>query len=297
MIKKYLWITPLALLLTFLLVIDYSQTDSSQSTRYTHEKPFNILRMAPTIGGSLIVKYTVGDHDLQANLSAVKYKVDTCQEYGIQLSGYPTPKSDINTWGKFKALIGYKVFEYSLIPDKEYQYRVASEQNWVSDAKLSNDVRPVFDTFKIGGILGGPGLCKRLSATMDVLLPVEPLGGRYKFSDDSSIKKTTTQFKSSMYYTKLDVTKTRELLKKRAYLESENQPGLSSQERNLKRLALYKSYSSVLMKESGYFYGFLITKYKGRDHNSLIVVRDKDGNYLSYSGLHDDFKIVTNKPN
>ena len=132
---------------------------------------------------------------------------------------------------------------------------------------------------------------------MDVLLPVEPLGGRYKFSDDSSIKKTTTQFKSSMYYTKLDVTKTRELLKKRADLESENQPGLSSQERNLKRLALYKSYSSVLMKESGYFYGFLITKYKGRDHNSLIVVRDKDGNYLSYSGLHDDFKIVTNKPN
>jgi len=83
------------------------------------------------------------------------------------------------------------------------------------------------------------------------------------------------------------------LLERKAVIESKKVAGLDSEGREELKKNLLSAYNILLEKEKNYTFGFLITKYTGEDHNSLVVVRDENENYLSYMGLHDTFDIVT----
>lgn len=291
MLKKYWLVFPLLILFVLLIMLEYKEVDNNQASRYIGKMPFSILRMAPDDNGSIEVKYTAGVHDFQAMLSAVKYKIDTCQEYGVQLNNYPVPKDDINSWEKFNALIEYKVLEYNFNSNGVYEFWSLAENN--RDEVPGNKVMPIYQGLELGKLLGGDSLCAMLNTSVNFLLPVEPIGGKYKFKDDASISSTSSSFDSSMYYTKINYEKVKGLLLRKADIESKNALGLSRDEREAYRKELFSSYNVVLEKEKDYTFGFLITKYKGKDHNSLVIVRDENENYLSYMGLHDTFDIET----
>ena len=291
MLKKYWYVFPLLLLFVSLLIVEYKDVDTNQSTKYIGKMPFSLLRMAPDDNGSIEVKYTAGVHDYQAMLSAVKYKIDTCQEYGVQLGNYPIPKDDINSWEKFNALIKYKVLEYNFDSNGVYEFWSLTS-NEVGMPKNSK-VMPVYEGMGLGKLLGGESLCAMLNTSVNLLLPVEPLGGKYKFADDAHISSTSSKFKSSMYYTRIDYDKVKLLLERKAVIESKKVPDLDDFNREELKKNLLTSYNILLEKEKNFTFGFLITKYTGEDHNSLVVVRDDNENYLSYMGLHDTFDIKT----
>ena len=283
---------PFAILLVSLLIIDYTNTNYDQGSRYSNEMPFNLYRMAPNDHGSIEVKYTYGEHYLQGNLAAIKFKLDTCQEYGIQLDNYPVPQGDINSWESFNALSKYKVFEYNFKGDGNYEFW--SKDKVLDEGKVvAKNLKPFYGGYKLGGILGGDTLCSKLASTVNFLLPVKPLNSLYRFQDDIELTKTLKNFDSSMYYTKIDIPKVEKMLRKKAHIESLKAEGSSKQDRIDYEARILKSYLTTLEEEKNYFFGFLITKYKGEDHNSLIVVRDFEGNYISYIGLHDTFDIIT----
>ena len=283
---------PFAILLVSLLIIDYINTNYDQGSRYSNEMPFNLYRMAPNDHGSIEVKYTYGEHYLQGNLAAIKFKLDTCQEYGIQLDNYPVPQSDINSWESFNALKKYKVFEYNFKGDGKYEFW-SKDKVQVEGKVAAKNLKPFYGGYKLGGILGGDTLCSKLASTVNFLLPVKPLNSLYRFQDDIELTKTLKNFDSSMYYTKIDITKVENMLRKKADIEAQKAKDLTFQERIVKKDEILRSYLEILEEEKNYFFGFLITKYKGEDHNSLIVVRDFEGNYISYIGLHDTFDIKT----